>query len=246
MWLHIPPRYLYPLVGCYFIYGSIIVIVEAQNLCHYYRRSSGNIAVLDNVEFTLGQGEFAAIMGASGSGKSTFLHILGCLLKPVSGSYRLNGEEITDLEEKRLAEIRSRHIGHVFQMFYLLPGVDVARNVSLPLVYGNVEEKEVQRRVLKAIQQVGLEDRLSHKPAELSGGEMQRAAIARVLAQNPELILADEPTGNLDRTNSIEILNLFKHMNEQGHTIILVTHDPEVADYAQKQMILNNGSFRRA
>ena len=222
------------------------MIVEAQNLCHYYRRSSGNIAVLDNVDFTLDQGEFVAIMGASGSGKSTFLHILGCLLKPVSGSYRLNGEEIADLDERRLAEIRSRHVGHVFQMFYLLPGVDVSRNVSLPLVYGNIEEKEVQKRVIKAIQQVGLEDRLSHKPAELSGGEMQRAAIARVLAQNPELILADEPTGNLDRNNSNEILNLFKHMNEMGHTIILVTHDPAVADYAQRQMILDNGSFRRA
>lgn len=222
------------------------MIVEAQNLCHYYKRSSGNIAVLDKVDFTLGQGEFVAIMGASGSGKSTILHKLGCLLKPVSGSYRLNGEEIADLDERRLAEIRSRHVGHVFQMFYLLPGVDVSRNVSLPLVYGNVEEKEVQKRVIKAIQQVGLEDRMCHKPAELSGGEMQRAAIARVLAQNPELILADEPTGNLDRKNSNEILNLFKHMNEMGHTIILVTHDPAVADYAQRQMILDNGSFRRA
>ena len=222
------------------------MIVEAKNLCHYYRRSSGSIAVLDNVDFTLDQGEFVAIMGASGSGKSTFLHILGCLLKPVSGSYRLNGEEIADLDERRLAEIRSRHVGHVFQMFYLLPGVDVSRNVSLPLVYGNIEEKEVQKRVIKAIQQVGLEDRLSHKPAELSGGEMQRAAIARVLAQNPELILADEPTGNLDRKNSNDILDLFKHMNEMGHTIILVTHDPAVADYAQRQMILDNGSFRRA
>lgn len=222
------------------------MIVEVRDLCHRYRRNSGDIAVLENVDFTLEQGEFVAIMGASGSGKSTFLHILGCLLKPVSGSYRLNGEEIADLEEKRLSEIRAHHIGHVFQMFYLLPGVDVSQNVSLPLMYGNVEEKEVQRRVLKAIHQVGLEDRISHKPTELSGGEMQRVAIARVLAQNPELILADEPTGNLDKNNSNEILGLFRRMNQQGHTIILVTHDAEVAGYAQKQMILDNGTFSRA
>jgi len=221
------------------------VIVEVRDLCHHYRRKSGNIVVLDNVDFTLDKGEFIAIMGASGSGKSTFLHILGCLLKPVSGSYRLNGEEIADVEEKRLSEIRSRHIGHVFQMFYLLPGVDVTRNVSLPLMYGNIEAKEAQRRVFRAIQQVGLEDRLSHKPAELSGGEMQRVAIARVLAQNPELILADEPTGNLDKRNSNEILGLFRRMNQLGHTIILVTHDSEVAGHADKQMVLDNGSFRR-
>lgn len=230
----------------FFFYGTFTVIVEVRGLCHRYRRNSGDIAVLENVDFTLEQGEFVAIMGASGSGKSTFLHILGCLLKPVSGSYRLNGEEIADLEEKRLSEIRAHHIGHVFQMFYLLPGVDVSQNVSLPLMYGNVEEKEVQRRVLKAIHQVGLEDRISHKPTELSGGEMQRVAIARVLAQNPELILADEPTGNLDKNNSNEILGLFRRMNQQGHTIILVTHDAEVAGYAQKQMILDNGTFSRA
>jgi len=222
------------------------VIVEIHDLCHHYRRNSGDITVLENVDFSLEKGEFVAIMGASGSGKSTFLHILGCLLKPVRGSYRLNGEEIANLEEKRLSEIRSRHIGHVFQMFYLLPGVDVAGNISLPLMYGNIEEKEVQRRVLKAIQQVGLEDRLSHKSTELSGGEMQRVAIARVLAQNPELILADEPTGNLDKKNTNEILGLFRRMNRQGHTIILVTHDAEVAGYAKKQMILDNGSFSRA
>jgi len=222
------------------------VIVEIHDLCHHYRRNSGDITVLENVDFSLEKGEFVAIMGASGSGKSTFLHILGCLLKPVRGSYRLNGEEIANLEEKRLSEIRSRHIGHVFQMFYLLPGVDVAGNISLPLMYGNIEEKEVQRRVLKAIQQVGLKDRLSHKSTELSGGEMQRVAIARVLAQNPELILADEPTGNLDKKNTNEILGLFRRMNRQGHTIILVTHDAEVAGYAKKQMILDNGSFSRA
>ncbi len=222
------------------------MIVEVQDLCYHYKRSSGNIEVLDNVDFTLEQGEFVAIMGPSGSGKSTFLHILGCLLKPVSGSYRLNNEEIADLDEKRLAEIRSCQIGHVFQMFYLLPGVDVSSNVSLPLMYGNIHKKEVQRRVQRAVQQVGLVDRLSHNPAELSGGEMQRVAIARVLAQNPELILADEPTGNLDRKNSNEVLRLFRRMNQQGHTIILVTHDPEVAGYAKKQMILDNGSLRRA
>lgn len=221
-------------------------IVKVRGLHHQYRSGAGMITVLRKLDFDLYCGEFVAIMGTSGSGKSTFLHVLGCLQKPVAGSYRLNGEEITDLEERRLAEIRSQDIGQIFQMFHLLPEMDVVQNVSLPFLYNNVAPSKAYHRVHKALNLVGLHNRLSHKPTELSGGEMQRVAIARAIAQKPDLILADEPTGNLDEENSQEILKLFQQMNEDGHSLIMVTHDPGVACSAQKTYILENGDLRRA
>lgn len=172
-------------------------------------------------------------MGSSGSGKSTLLHILGCLLKPTSGTCCLRGRDILRLKEKELARLRAETIAHVFQQFHLLPTMTVLENVLLPSLYNSIPPEQAEAEARRAIRQVGLEQRIKHKPNELSGGEMQRVAIARALAVKPDLILADEPTGNLDQDSSREILTLFREINQQGCTLILVTHDPEIAGQAR-------------
>jgi len=217
------------------------VIVQVEGLRHDFHRGVAVIPVLDELSLSVEPGGFVAIMGASGSGKSTLLHILGCLLKPVGGSYRLNGVEVAGLDEGKLAGFRSRCIGQVFQMFHLLDELDVSQNVALPFLYRRISDAETRIRVDRAIEAVGLMHRRGHRPAELSGGEMQRAAIARALAQEPELILADEPTGNLDEDNSRGILELLQRLNAQGQTVIMVTHDREVAAYARRQLVLRQG-----
>lgn len=217
------------------------MLVEIGGLHHRYWRGSHGIDVLRGLSMNIDQGEFVAVMGPSGSGKSTLLHIMGCLVRPGSGSYLLAGVDVLELPEKKLAAIRASRIGFVFQIFHLLPALSVLQNVSLPFLYNQVESRLAERLAMTAVERVGLLHRIDHKPAELSGGEMQRAAIARALAVQPELILADEPTGNLDTASSGEILDLFRQLHRSGCTIVMVTHDREVAAGTQRILTLHDG-----
>jgi len=204
---------------------------------------TGEIAVhaLRGIDLEVRRGEYVAIMGPSGSGKSTLMHILGCLDTPTRGSYVLAGEEVADLSSGRLAELRNRFIGFVFQAFNLLPRASVLRNVELPLLYGGVGSEERRRRALAMLESTGLGDRGRHRPNQLSGGQRQRAAIARALVTGPALLLADEPTGNLDQTTGGEVMELFDRLNKAGQTVILVTHDPMVAAHAHRIVRLVDG-----
>ena len=206
---------------------------------------TGKVAyqVLKGISLEVEEGEFLAIMGASGSGKSTLLNIIGFLDKPDSGIYILDGQEVSQLTKKELAYLRNRKIGFVFQAFYLVPWATALENVLLPLLYRGKINKEDEKKAVELLKRLGLEKRINAKPNELSGGEQQRVAIARALITNPKLLLADEPTGNLDSKSSQEVMNIFKELNENGITIIMVTHDPEIADFAKKIKIIKDGTF---
>ncbi|MFN3413935.1 MAG: ABC transporter ATP-binding protein [Thermoanaerobaculum sp.] len=199
------------------------------------------VQALRGVDLQVNRGEYVAIMGPSGSGKSTLMHILGCLDNPTGGSYRLAGEEVGNLPPGRLAEIRNRFVGFVFQAFNLLPRASILRNVELPLLYGGVPRTERRERALSMLARMGLADRAKHYPSQLSGGQRQRAAIARALVTNPAVLLADEPTGNLDQQTGAEVMALFDEINAQGQTVILVTHDPQVAAHARRIVRLVDG-----
>jgi len=203
------------------------------------------VHALRGVSFTAEKGELIAIMGPSGSGKSTLMDILGCLSKPSDGEYYLEGEEVGKLSDNRLAEIRNRKIGFVFQSFNLLPRTTALHNVELPLIYGGIRRKERRIRSQEALDAVGLGDRVHHKSNELSGGQIQRIAIARALVNNPSMIFADEPTGNLDTTTSKDIMAIFQRLNDEGNTIIMVTHEPEIAEYAQRVIHIRDGLIER-
>ena len=218
-----------------------IMLISARNLRHSYRHGSGSLQVLKGVDLDIREKDFLAIMGSSGSGKSTLLHILGCLLKPTGGTCFLRGQDILQLEEKELARLRAETIAHVFQQFHLLPAMTVLENVLLPSLYNSIPPEQAKAEALQAIEQVGLGQRIEQKANKLSGGEMQRVAIARALAVQPDLILADEPTGNLDRDSSREILTLFRDINRKGCTLVLVTHDPAIACRAASTKYLRNG-----
>ncbi len=218
-------------------------LIEGSGIHKEYTLGSSLILALKGIDIYIDKGESVAIMGPSGSGKSTLLHIIGCLERPTSGSYSLDGSDVFKASDRELSNIRANHIGFVFQTFNLLPQLNVFENVELPFLYSSLEDRFTKKRILSAIEQVGLMDRLNHRPSELSGGEMQRVAIARALAIEPYLILADEPTGNLDTETSMEILELFKNLNDNGATILMVTHDHEVASNAQRTMTLKDGRF---
>jgi putative ABC transport system ATP-binding protein len=216
-------------------------IIEAGAIVKTYQKANVRIPVLRGIDLRMFEGEFLGVMGASGSGKSTLLNIIGCLDRPTTGSYRLDGVDVLHASDDQLSRLRSRYLGFVFQTFNLIPNLTVFENVELPFLYRSNDPGTVSKRVQAAVSQVGLSGRMDHRPAELSGGEMQRVAIARALAIDPKLILADEPTGNLDSQNSKEIMGLFKRLHDQGSTIILVTHDPRVAAYADSWVTIDDG-----
>jgi putative ABC transport system ATP-binding protein len=216
-------------------------VIELDEVAKTYRTGSLQVAALRGVSIRIEAGEYVAIMGPSGSGKSTLMHIIGCLDVPTDGRYRLAGEDVSRLSEAALAEIRNRRVGFVFQQFNLLPSLSAWRNVELPLLYAGISREERKRRALAELGRVGLADRVAHRPGELSGGQQQRVAVARALVGDPALVLADEPTGNLDSAATGEVLALLDELHAQGRTIVLITHEAEVAGRAQRVIHMRDG-----
>jgi putative ABC transport system ATP-binding protein len=217
------------------------MLIEMQSVEKNYQMGNFKVQALRGVDLKIEKGEFVSIMGPSGSGKSTLMDILGCLSKPTNGSYRLEGEEVIKLSENRLASIRNNKIGFVFQAYNLLPRTTALRNVELPMIYAKVPRRERRRRALAALETVGLADRIHHKPNEMSGGQQQRVAIARALINDPTILFADEPTGNLDSSSGEEIMKVFQQLSEAGNTILMVTHESYIAAYSQRVIRLRDG-----
>jgi putative ABC transport system ATP-binding protein len=220
-------------------------LIEVRDLVKVYAMGETEVRALAGVSTSIAQGEFMAVMGPSGSGKSTFMNLLGCLDRPTSGEYLLAGERVSELGPDRLAQVRNRQIGFVFQHFNLLARTPAVENVELPLVYAGVPQKQRSERALRMLERVGLAGRTHHHPAQLSGGQQQRVAIARALVTEPLLILADEPTGALDSQTSVEIMHLFQELNRQGMTVIVVTHENDVARYARRVVRFLDGRILR-
>jgi len=221
-------------------------IIELRDLVKIYQIGETEVQALRGVSYSIEDGDFLAIMGASGSGKSTLMNILGCLDKPTSGQYILDGEEVSKLDKNTLARLRNQKLGFVFQSFNLLPRTTALENTELPLLYSRINGKDMQARAMAALASVGLSDRAHHKTNQLSGGEQQRVAIARALLNNPTLILADEPTGNLDSKTSYEVMSIFKKTNEEKKmTVVMVTHEPDIAAWAKHRIYLKDGLIVR-
>jgi len=220
-----------------------MALVELRNVSKIYRLGDEEIRALDDVTLDIAAGEFISIIGPSGSGKSTLMHILGCLDSPTKGTICLDGIMIENASARELAVIRNRKIGFVFQFFNLLPKLNVTQNVELPMIYGGVPGKERRERAMKALEAVGLANRARHRPSQLSGGQQQRVAIARALVNNPRIIFADEPTGNLDSHTGDAILQLFRKLSQEGRTIVLVTHDPEIAAVTPRRIEIRDGKI---
>ena len=218
-------------------------LIRLEGLKKYYKLGTQIIKALRGIDLSITKNEYVAIMGSSGSGKSTLMNILGCLDTPTAGRYFLNGKDVSKLSEDNLAEIRNKEIGFVFQTFNLLPKYDALENVALPLIYAGVKKGERLERAAELLELVGLKDRMHHKPNELSGGQRQRVAIARAMVNHPSIILADEPTGNLDSKTSEDIMRLFSDIHKQGNTIILVTHEPDIAEFAERIIKLKDGKI---
>jgi putative ABC transport system ATP-binding protein len=216
-------------------------LIRLDQITRRYRMGGETIHALREVTLSIGRGEYVAIMGPSGSGKSTLMNIIGCLDTPTSGNYHLNGVDVSDMDDNQLAEVRNREIGFVFQTFNLLARSNALHNVELPLIYAGVDAEERRRTALEAIHDVGLTDRMHHKPNELSGGQRQRVAVARALVNKPSILLADEPTGNLDSRTGEEIMALFEQLSLKGNTIILVTHEEDIARHARRIVRIRDG-----
>lgn len=218
-------------------------IIQLSELTKIYQMGSQEVRALDGVSFDVMQNEYIAIMGPSGSGKSTLMNLIGCLDTPTAGTYILNNQDVSELDDAELAEVRNREIGFVFQTFNLLPRTDCLSNVELPLIYSGIKTAERRKRSIETLERVGLGDRIDHKPNELSGGQRQRVAIARALVNRPSILLADEPTGNLDTQTGEEIMMLFEELYRSGNTIIVVTHEPEIAQHARRIIRLRDGKI---
>ena len=219
------------------------MIIQIENLTKVYDTGKIQVKALANVNLNVNKNEYVAIMGASGSGKSTLMNIIGCLDRMTSGSYILDGEDVSRLNDHQLAEIRNKKIGFVFQSFNLLPRLTALKNVELPMIYAGIPGSKRIQIAKTALDKVGLGDRINHKPNELSGGQNQRVAIARSLVNNPAIILADEPTGNLDSKSSIEIMDIFRNLNGEGVTIVMVTHEPELAALTKRNVVFKDGEI---
>ena len=220
-------------------------VIELSGIKKIYQVGGQEVAALAGIDLNIAKGEFAALMGPSGSGKSTLMNILGCLDRPTVGSYKLDGQEVATLSDDELAVTRNRRIGFVFQNFNLLSRISAADNVALPLVYAGVGRREREEKAKKILEAVGLGDRAEHQPNELSGGQRQRVAIARALVNDPHIIMADEPTGNLDTKSTKEIMEIFEGLHQEGRTIILVTHEPDIAACASRQLLVRDGLITR-
>lgn len=218
-------------------------VIRLVDIVKSYIMGDSVVHALDHVNVQIGEGEFTSIMGPSGSGKSTMMNILGCLDRPTSGHYFLRGRDIAGYNDDELAHTRNAEIGFVFQNFNLLPKLTAQVNVALPLVYAGINEEERMLRAARALESVGLGNRLDHKPNEMSGGQRQRVAIARALVNNPAIIMADEPTGNLDTKSSYEIMDIFKAMNDEGKTIVMVTHEPDIAQQTKRILVMRDGKL---
>ncbi len=216
-------------------------IIKIKGIKKFYKVGNQEVKALNGVDITIKKNEYVAIMGPSGSGKSTMMNILGCLDSPSGGSYILNGTDVSKMEDNDLAEVRNKEIGFIFQSFNLLPRYTALDNVALPLIYSGTSKHERDQKATAALQSVDLNDRMHHKPNELSGGQRQRVAVARALVNNPSIILADEPTGNLDSKTSVDIMNLFEEIHKKGNTVIVVTHEEDIAKHANRIIRLRDG-----
>jgi putative ABC transport system ATP-binding protein len=221
------------------------VLIQASDVHKYYSLGEARVHALRGITVAIEPGEFVAIMGASGSGKSTFMNILGCLDRPTSGTYLLQGSDVAHLDDQTLAQIRNRKVGFVFQGFNLLPRTTALENVELPTLYASVDKSERRHRATNALSMVGLADRALHFPSQMSGGQQQRVAIARALVNEPAILLADEPTGNLDTRTSVEIMAIFQRLNDAGLTIVMITHEPDVARFAGRVITFRDGVIRK-
>ncbi len=221
------------------------VVIDVAGLTKTYASGELQVQALRGLTFSIDRGEYVAIMGPSGSGKSTLMNVLGCLDRATTGTYKLDGIDVSQLDDNQLAEIRLKKLGFVFQGFNLLARTDALRNVTLPLFYAGMPAKERERRALERLTEVGIGERARHKPTELSGGEQQRVAIARALVNDPAVLLADEPTGNLDSRTAVEIIEIFQRLNAKGLTIVLVTHEPDIAQFAKREIVFRDGHIKR-
>ncbi len=218
-------------------------IIEISHLSKIYVTAAGETVALGDVSFSIQKGEFVAIMGPSGSGKSTLMHLLGCLDAPTSGTYMLDGENVENLTEDELAEIRNKKIGFIFQAFNLLPRTTVLQNVMLPMRYAGLPEEEREKRAVKYLEMVGLGQRLNYTSNQISGGQQQRVAIARALTMDPAILLADEPTGNIASAQAEEVMSIFQDINEKGHTVVMITHEPDIAAHAKRIIMIRDGQM---
>jgi putative ABC transport system ATP-binding protein len=220
-----------------------MALIDLQEIFKIYKMGSTEIYALDGLECSIEEGEYVALMGPSGSGKSTLMNVIGCLDSPTSGTYLLNGTNVSSMTDDELASVRNLEIGFVFQSFNLLPRTTAIENVALPLVYAGISKSERLKRAQESLDKVGLGDRADHKPNELSGGQRQRVAIARALVNNPSIVLADEPTGNLDTKSSLEIMKIFEDIHNAGNTVVMVTHEEDIAKYAKRTIRMRDGKL---